>query len=267
MRPFFFCPSTKWLNQMRYSNSKRCWMVLSPCLIKPGRGTGRPCATGQAAARKSLSLFQLYFDDEGRADSEWNVPLQRLAKFPVRARYGAGPIKLAMQSMPFLASERFVGPQSESGANDFQSICKALKENRLGLPVVASAPKRSAPRKRAWTGRWGDSDASKMKPSWRIPIPGKTNLRPKTVWFCRASQKVGVRSVISGYVWKALTTQHDAEISELLQHRLEIQAYRTQQRELEQSVEHLKVMNDQGKRQARSPQRAVSAVAEWSQSL
>lgn len=240
-------------NQMRYSEFEA---LLDGVVTMPDKA-GQEVQAAYVQLDKQLHVralvcFQLYFDDEGRADSEWNVPLQRLAKISgAGPDMGAGPIKLAMRSQCAISwhQKDLWDPQSESGANDFQSIRKALKENRLGLPVVASAPKRSAPEKNVRELEDEEIPTLENETELEDPDSREDELATEDGLDSVEHRRKLARQIRNQRIrLKALTTQHDAEISELLrQHRLEIQAYRTQQRELEQSVEHLKVMNDQGK--------------------
>jgi hypothetical protein len=60
---------------------------------------------------KAIVFFLLYFDEEGRADTEWNLPLQRLAKISGRALiWGRDPSGLpCAASVPFPGIRRICG--------------------------------------------------------------------------------------------------------------------------------------------------------------
>jgi hypothetical protein len=241
------------VNQMRYSEFEA---LLDGVVTMPDKAGQEVQAVyvqlDKQLLVRALVCFQLYFDDEGRADSEWNVPLQRLAKISgTGPDLGAGPVKLAMRSQCAISwhQKDLWDPSSESGANDLQAIRKALKENRLGLPVVALAKRSGSDKPRREVEdeniptleRDEGSDDEDDGEDDELDAEDGLDSAERRSKLARQIRNQRVRL-------KTLTAQHDAEISELLrQHRLEIQAHRTQLRELEQSVEHLKVLNDQGK--------------------
>jgi len=89
-------------------------------------------------------FFVISFDDGGMADSRWNVPLRALAEASTGGPdLGAGQIRLACFSQCAIELQRnnLWDPQMEPGKNDFASLKKTIKANRLGLvfkaPVVA----------------------------------------------------------------------------------------------------------------------------------
>src|SRR5690554_6440818 len=64
----------------------------------------------------SLVFFRIWFDEEGRADSNWNVPIEALAERGAKGPdMGGGPIRLVCRSQcpdPSLAEELW-DPRSE----------------------------------------------------------------------------------------------------------------------------------------------------------
>lgn len=86
---------------------------------------------------RALVFFRLYFDEEGRADSHWNIPVETLAEQGATGPdMGGGPIRLVCRSQspdPAVADELW-DPDMTPGSNHFQSIRRALGENRLKFP-------------------------------------------------------------------------------------------------------------------------------------
>ncbi|MCG8610894.1 MAG: DNA repair protein [Pseudomonadales bacterium] len=88
---------------------------------------------------RALVFFHLYFDEDGRADPEWNIPIEELAKKGGSGPdLGGGPIRLACRSQcPINWHQKELwDPSMNPGANDFQAIRKAVVENRLGYAKV-----------------------------------------------------------------------------------------------------------------------------------
>ncbi len=92
---------------------------------------------------QAMVFFLLYFDDEGRADQEWNVKIEELArKGGPGPNLGNGPIRLACRSQCPINwyQKELWDPELKSGANDVLAVNKAIKENRLGFEVVSEVP-------------------------------------------------------------------------------------------------------------------------------
>src|SRR5690606_15023058 len=89
---------------------------------------------------QALVFFLLYFDEDGRADPEWNLPLQQLAK-----NAGPGPtlgdrlVRLCCRSQcPINWHQKAMwDPGMKPGANDFHAIQRAVGENRLRFEKIA----------------------------------------------------------------------------------------------------------------------------------
>lgn len=84
----------------------------------------------------ALVFFEIYFDDEGRADSSWNVAVERLAEVSGSGPdLGAGPIRLACRSQCSINWHQndLWDPDMTPGSNDFLLLRKAVEENRLRL--------------------------------------------------------------------------------------------------------------------------------------
>lgn len=83
---------------------------------------------------QALVFFRIWFDDEGRADSAWNVPIEELAKQGAPGSHmGGDPIRLVCRSQ--CPDPRFKAylwdPDMTSGKKHFQAIRKAVEANSL----------------------------------------------------------------------------------------------------------------------------------------
>ncbi|RMF14005.1 MAG: DNA repair ATPase [Gammaproteobacteria bacterium] len=94
----------------------------------------------------ALVFFTLYFDENGMADPEWNLPLRRFAQISASGPdLGAGPIRLACRSQCAIDWHRkdLWDPDVRPNSNLFHVITEALAKNRLGFdyqpPEDASA--------------------------------------------------------------------------------------------------------------------------------
>ena len=95
----------------------------------------------------SLVFFRIWFDEEGRADSNWNIPIEALAEKGAKGPdMGGGPIRLVCRSQcpdPSL-SEELWDPDMTPGSNHFQAIRKAVDANALRFrkaePVEENIP-------------------------------------------------------------------------------------------------------------------------------
>lgn len=109
--------------------------------------------TGQIRA---LVFFKLYFDENGVADSSWNLPLERLADVSGSGPdLGGGPIRLACRSQCSINwhQEDLWDPDMSPGSNDFNAVKKAVQDNRLrfnfdkpedDIPTLAVSPRADA---------------------------------------------------------------------------------------------------------------------------
>lgn len=83
---------------------------------------------------RSLVFFRIYFDEEGRADASWNLPVEGLARKGAKGPdLGGGPIRLVCRSQcPESArSDELWDPDMTPGSNHFQSIRRAVDANSL----------------------------------------------------------------------------------------------------------------------------------------
>ena len=92
---------------------------------------------------KAAVFFYLDFDDDGRPDSGWNIPLQHLADRAGRGPdLGAGPIRLACRSQCAVSWHQMHlwDPNLTPGQNDLVRLRDAVKRNQLGLLIEDDAP-------------------------------------------------------------------------------------------------------------------------------
>lgn len=87
---------------------------------------------------KAAVFFYLDFDEDGRPDSGWNIPLQSLADRAGRGPdLGAGPIRLACRSQCSVSWHQMHlwDPGLSPGQNDLVRLRDAVKRNQLGLLI------------------------------------------------------------------------------------------------------------------------------------
>lgn len=182
---------------------------------------------------RSLVFFRIWFDEEGRADTNWNIPIEELAKRGAKGPdMGAGPIRLVCRSQcpdPKFAQELW-DPDMTPGNNHFQAIRKAVEANTLkfrkvepvdeDIPVLNAAP---APESRAPDGA---SDGEGRDRARLAQLIREQRLRIKT-----------------------LQSVHRDSMSDIQrEHRLEMQALRSELNELEQKYERQRLSNEQLKK-------------------
>lgn len=196
-------------------------------------------------AIRAMVFFKIYFDEDGRADSEWNLPLQRLAKISgAGPDLGAGPVRLATRGQCAISwhQKDLWDPSMEPNRNDIQQIARAIKANRIGFKVEAPGQAIVAPR----SGPGGAEEEvdendipvldNEVEDEIVTPVLNDDAARIRTARLIK-SQRLRIRTLVS---------QHEAETQELMrQHRLEMQAYRGQLREADQAIARYKVLNEQ----------------------
>lgn len=92
---------------------------------------------------RSAVFFYLDFDEQGKADTGWNMPLRHLAEKAGRGPdLGAGPIRLACRSQcPVSWHQMHMwDPDLAPGHNDLAILRDAVKDNRLGILVEDDRP-------------------------------------------------------------------------------------------------------------------------------
>ena len=180
---------------------------------------------GQLQVR-SLVFFRIWFDEEGRADSHWNLPVEELALEGASGPdLGAGPIRLVCRSQcprPALADELW-DPDMSPGQNQFQAIRKAIEANSLNFRRLApEVPDEQVPVLRAQASG-GQEDSERADRTRLARLIRAQRLRIKT-----------------------LQSVHRDSVAEIRrEHRLEMQGLRAEVAELEQGRERQRLVNEQ----------------------
>ncbi|WP_165856787.1 DNA repair protein [Marinobacter sp. JSM 1782161] len=176
-----------------------------------------------------LVFFRIYFDEEGRADSHWNIPVERFAvQGPHGPDLGAGPIHLVCRSRcpePRYADELW-DPDMTPGSNHFQAIRRAVQENRLKFQKRAPAV--------------ADEDIPVLTPAQR---GGKSAEERKA-----AQQRVRLARTIREQRLRIKTLQsvhRDAMSDMQREHRHEVQGLRNELRTFEEKLERQRLANEQ----------------------
>lgn len=92
---------------------------------------------------RAAVFFYLDFNEDGSADSGWNIPLRNLAERTGRGPdLGAGPIRLACRSQCPVSwyQMHLWDPELTQGANHFVMLRDRIKRNQLGLLVEEELP-------------------------------------------------------------------------------------------------------------------------------
>ncbi|MFL1483524.1 DNA repair protein [Marinobacter sp. LN3S78] len=105
---------------------------------------------------RGLVFFRIYFDEEGRADSHWNIPVEALVmKGSAGPDMGAGPIRLVCRSL--CPEKRYQSelwdPDMTPGSNHFQTIRKAVTANHLKYKRKSSSDDEQIPVLRTALGK------------------------------------------------------------------------------------------------------------------
>ncbi|TLX57135.1 chromosome partitioning protein ParA [Stutzerimonas nosocomialis] len=115
---------------------------------------------------RGVVFFYLDFNEDGSADSGWNIPLRHLAERAGRGPdLGAGPIRLACRSQCPVAWHQMHlwDPSLAPGKNDLVLLRDQIKRNQMGLLVDDETPA-SVPAERlqmAAEDRWVAADPAK----------------------------------------------------------------------------------------------------------
>ncbi|HCW90676.1 MAG TPA: DNA repair protein [Marinobacter sp.] len=182
---------------------------------------------GEDLSIRALVFFHIWFDEEGRADSQWNVPIEVLARAGSKGPdLGSGPIRLVCRSQcpDPRYSEDLWDPDMTPGSNHFQSIRKAVEANPLKF--------------------------RKKEPEEDIPVLKKeaaSTAPPPDIHADRARLAQVIRE--HRLRIKTLQSVHRDAMAELHRdHRVELKALRNEMHELEQRYERQRLSNEQLKR-------------------
>ncbi len=191
---------------------------------------------------EALVFFLIYFDEEGRADPEWNIPVERLASVSAGGPdLGGGVIRLSCRSQCSINwhQKELWDPDMTPGSSHFAAIKKAVEKNRLGFEKVE--PDIVVPTLQPVTDEQIPTITMVAEPvgvtsSPAAPSVDDTEHRLKLARLIK-NQRLRI---------KTLESKKTSQKEELLrQTRLQSQAFKTKQQSLEQSVEKLKVINEQ----------------------
>ncbi|MFC5695118.1 chromosome partitioning protein ParA [Pseudomonas sp. GCM10022186] len=92
---------------------------------------------------RAVVFFYLDFDEDGRADTGWNLPLRQLAERAGRGPdLGAGPIRLACRSQCPVSWQQMHlwDPSLNADCNDLTLLRDAIKGNNLGILIEEEVP-------------------------------------------------------------------------------------------------------------------------------
>jgi len=172
----------------------------------------------------SLVFFRIWFDEEGRADIHWNVPIEELATRGAKGPdLGGGPIRLVCRSQcpdPRYSQELW-DPDMTPGNNHFHAIRKAVDTNSLHF--VSIEPAR-------------DEDIPVLN---TVQAPEEASDAARRVRLAQLIREQRLRI-------KTLQSVHRDSLAEIQrEHRLEIQGLRTELSDLEQKYERQRLSNEQ----------------------
>ena len=101
---------------------------------------GAYCVVNGQLKVRGLVLFTIDFDEDGMADTTWNVPLRHLFEHAAQGPdMGAGPVRLACRSQCPVAwhQDQLWDPGMKPGANDFIAIRDTIYDrgSKMGLEL------------------------------------------------------------------------------------------------------------------------------------
>ncbi|MGO1658436.1 MAG: DNA repair protein [Marinobacter sp.] len=177
---------------------------------------------------RALVFFRIWFDEEGRADSSWSVPVEELASLGAKGPdMGGGAIRLVCRSQcptPQYASELW-DPDMSPGNNHFQIIRKAINANSLKFRRVQPAEEENIPVLRAGTDEPVAAEEARVGAN-----------RARVAQLIR-EQRLRI---------KTLQSVHRDMLSEMQrEHRFEIKALHNKAADLEQKYERQRINNEQ----------------------
>ncbi|UZE97446.1 hypothetical protein [Alkalimarinus alittae] len=181
---------------------------------------------------EALVFFLIYFDDEGRADPEWNIPIERLASISGGGPdMGGGAIRLSCRSQCSINwhQKELWDPDMTPGSSHFAAIKKAVEKNRLGFKSVSV--EENVPTLQPF-----EAD---LIPTITTKVDSEADDTEHRLKLARLIKNQRLRI-------KTLESHRQAQKEEFQrQNTLQSQAYKTRIQNLELSVEKLKVINEQ----------------------
>jgi hypothetical protein len=189
----------------------------------------------RAGSIVALVFFKLYFDEDGRADAGWNVPVERLAEVSGSGPdLGGGPIRLACRGQCSINWHQndLWDPSMTPGSSDFSLLRKAVDENRLRLTFeqpVAEVPTLSM----AFDN---SSDLPVLDQAHDSSIDAEKRIKLARLL---KEQRLRIKTLESN--------QESASDSSDREHRIELHAYKNTLQEQRQTIEKLKLLNEKFK--------------------
>lgn len=181
-----------------------------------------------------MVFFRIYFDEEGRADSSWNIPIEELAVTGGKGpNLGDGPIHLVCKSqcpMPAIKDELW-DPDMAPGNNTFQVIRKAIESNSLKFQKKEPVPEVS------------DDDIPVLGQAVAPDAGGPSETEKEL-----KAERDRMASLLREHRLRIKTLQsvhRDALADSRREHRIDLQAMRTEMAELEQKYERARLSNEQ----------------------
>lgn len=182
---------------------------------------------------QSLVFFHIYFDEEGRADASWNMPVEELARKGAKGPdLGGGPVRLVCRSQcpATVNADELWDPDMTPGSNHFQSIRRAVESNALKFRKAIPPSDEDIPVLSA------DSASASQQSA---PDSGAAADRARLAQLIR-EQRLRI---------KTLQSVHRDALSDLQrENRHEIQALRNELADLQQRHERQKLSNEQMKK-------------------
>jgi hypothetical protein len=175
---------------------------------------------------RSLVFFRIYFDEEGRADSHWKIPIEHLARIGASGPdLGNGPIRLVCRSrcpQPDVASSLW-DPDMTPGNNHFQSVRRTVEENALKFRKKTVEP--------------ADEDLPVLHST--VLQSGPNEGQQQRIRLARMIREQRLRI-------KTLQSVHREALKDLRrEHRLELKDISQETRDLEQQLERQRLTNEQ----------------------
>jgi hypothetical protein len=180
----------------------------------------------------ALVFFKLYFDENGRADASWNVPVERLAEISGSGPdLGGGPIRLACRGQCSINWHQndLWDPDMTLGSNDFSLLRKAIDANRLrlafdkvvdGVPTLAVVSNVS-------------SEAPVLEGKHDIAVDSEKRMKLARLL---KEQRLRIRT---------LESNKESDSDSLARaHRIELHAHKNTLQEQRQTIEKLKLLNE-----------------------
>ncbi|MDC0663786.1 DNA repair protein [Marinobacter sp. SS21] len=179
---------------------------------------------------QAMVFFRIYFDEEGRADSHWNLPIEEMAKAGAKGPdLGGGPIRLVCRSQcPAKGvADDLWDPDMSPGQNQFNAIRKAVEANSLKFQKkVEVVPEVDIP-------------VLQAEPAAPPAAPDQNAERTRLAQLLR-EHRLRIKTLQS--------VHRDALADTRREHRLDLKAAQNEIAELEQKDERLRLSNEQLKK-------------------